>query len=212
MLLLLILLLLWPIDVVVVNIVVVVVNIVVVVIDIVVVVVLLVWPVHLCEDLLRSAVTIGTKHLVHSLNNPENIKIWNMEMNIKIWNMKMNIKIWSIKMLKHLVHSLNNPENIFLMSQASSCHPTFILGGFNIWLIVCVYRHQFHHYHDHDQHMTRFMNIKVLRFHLLTINGAVPIDIVHSKRPAQFLLRVSYQLSWLLWKIIMFGQCLKYMW
>ena len=127
MLLLLILLLLWPIDVVVVNIVVVVVNIVVVVIDIVVVVVLLVWPVHLCEDLLRSAVTIGTKHLVHSLNNPENIKIWNMEINIEIWNMKMNIKIWSIKMLKHLVHSLNNPENIFLyvagLILSSNIHP-----------------------------------------------------------------------------------------
>ena len=50
--------------------------------------------------------------------------------------------------------------------------------------------------------MTRFMNIKVLRFHLLSINGAVPIDIVHSKRPAQFFLCVSYQLSRLLWKII----------
>ena len=64
---------------------------------------LLLWPVHLCEDLLRSAVTIGTKHLVHSLNNPENIKIWNM---------KMNTKKWNIKILKDLVHSLNNPENM----------------------------------------------------------------------------------------------------
>ena len=43
---------------------------------------MLLWPVHLCEDLLCSAVTIGAKHLVHSLNNPENKKLWIMKINI----------------------------------------------------------------------------------------------------------------------------------
>ena len=140
------------------------------------------WPVHLCEDLLCSAVTIGAKHLVHSLNNPENIKLWIMKINIWYENVKASCTLpqqpWKYfhyvggiilssdihPWHQHIIDCLCVSPSISSLSWSSSTH------------------NQLHE------------SIKVSRFHLLTINGAVPIDIVHSKCPAQFFLRVSYQL------------------